>query len=277
MNNAIQIAATVGTPIALIAITAVLAFWAYRMQLKSREQRLSKIPPANRAQLEDQALTRYNLSAKDLTKEQRYNLLLQEQKDKARSFALIWVVVPGLFVVALVIAALVYVFQPVTPPPQPAMAPAEFTVFPHETCYAEGLTSLFGEADDESKPLQWMENTEFGASAQLKSSHHETKKFWVMTTDTYQTGLAECDAYLLIGTTENAVVLGYLVYTDLPVRVAPLKQGKGQGPKAEMLFRVPESHSPVRLLFMVAMADTTYAKIQGASKFRLRSRSIQSS
>jgi hypothetical protein len=116
MNEAMRIATTVGTPIALGAVTLVLAYFAYVRTLRHREKQLEAIPPPQRAKLEDETLTRYGVSGEKLTKAQVYELLQQEMRYAARRDTLRWVVVPGVVLIAIITVTLAYLLAPAAPP-----------------------------------------------------------------------------------------------------------------------------------------------------------------
>jgi hypothetical protein len=138
--------------------------------------------------------------------------------------------------------------------------------------------SIFGQLDDDAaKPRLWMDTTERGAEAQLKSSPTSRnaiiQDLWILSKP-FDHAFPPFTAYLYTGTAENHVVFAYLVHSQDDGRAvisSALDQVPNAGSDSLVLFSVPKSAKGDRLLVFLAMTNDAYVKITHEPKFDLRS------
>src|SRR5262245_42357033 len=97
MNEVLRIVASVGTPIAMLAVVITVGYYAYCHWLRSDVKKLELLPQDQRAKAVDKRLTRYGIDGHNLTREQKERLIREEMQKRH-----------GLAVIALVIAAVLF-------------------------------------------------------------------------------------------------------------------------------------------------------------------------
>src|SRR5438874_13587605 len=97
----------IATPIALAAFALGVALTALRAYLKRRADLIKLAPPNDRARLIDEAVSDYGIRAENLTREQRYQLVLKAIEDRASRFrtsAVVLIAIALLFTVIILVA-----------------------------------------------------------------------------------------------------------------------------------------------------------------------------
>ena len=97
--------AYVSSGLTLTAFLAAIAAWVYKHQSEEKERLLSTAPPSKRAKLVEQALESFHVDTSGLTKEQQYNLAVQQIQARAQRFRWTAIVVIILVVIAATVAA----------------------------------------------------------------------------------------------------------------------------------------------------------------------------
>jgi hypothetical protein len=108
MFRILDIAAHVGTPLALLGLIAALVFYAYSRRLKQRVKSLELLQPADRATAVAEGLARYNIPTEKLSGPAAERLLREEMDKRyqlSRFYAAVFAVA---FVVCFVAAAVAY-------------------------------------------------------------------------------------------------------------------------------------------------------------------------
>jgi hypothetical protein len=103
--------AGISTLLGLLGFTVSLCISAYGWLLNHRIQRLKLVPEDKRAELEKKWINRYGLQGKDVSGEQRTQLILKEISSRAFTTNLVIVVCAAVFLVALSIAT-IYLPEP---------------------------------------------------------------------------------------------------------------------------------------------------------------------
>ena len=103
---------TVGTPIGLIGLVVGLIFYGYSRYLGSTEKQLELLPKEDRAKSVDHYLTRYGIDGSNLTRDQKYNLILIEMKKRHSRILKCVYVSAAVFVIALVLVVVAYLWRP---------------------------------------------------------------------------------------------------------------------------------------------------------------------
>jgi hypothetical protein len=267
-----KIASGATSPIAIVAILLIVILGGGYIIYHFQQKRIDSLPEASRAKATDDYLTRYNLDANKLTKEQTTDLIRDELKTKARTTIQTRIIIALVFLIVCVTAFVSYVLttRP-APPPPPAEVTGGFPIITCNTCRDSKIPDgLFSMASDSDTIHPWVDNLENGAVFQLGLDPSRVRRFWLIT-DPYQNGLEDGTAYVYVGTDKNPFVLAFLVYVDSrPARFAPLDRLQGQGPASEYIFHVPVSNSPARLVVFVAMPSDAYNEIKSDPKFQLR-------
>jgi hypothetical protein len=93
----------ISTGFALLAFIAAVVAGLYRASIKGQIGTLKALPPADRVQVVTQTLNTFGIKAENLTREQSYNLALQELSIKDQRFKVLALVV---VVLALIFAAI---------------------------------------------------------------------------------------------------------------------------------------------------------------------------
>ena len=127
MSDIFRIGANVATPLGLLGFVAAAAFYLLLRLLRHQERQLTQLPPEERAKAVDHFLTRYKLSAENLTRDQKYALILAEMEKRYKLTRLIVIVSASTFVISLLIGIAAHTFaassvgpkpmSPVQPPP----------------------------------------------------------------------------------------------------------------------------------------------------------------
>jgi len=79
-----RIGAGVSTPLGLLGLITIALLVAYRARLRRQEKSLSQIPPEQRIEVIDRGLRRYGLTAKNLSRDQKFQLLTLELEKRTR-------------------------------------------------------------------------------------------------------------------------------------------------------------------------------------------------
>ena len=110
--------AYVSSGLTLTAFLAAVAAWVYKSKSEEKERLLRTAPQSQRAKLVEQALESFHVDASGLTKEQQYNLAVQQIQVRAQRFRWTAIVVVILVVIAATVAA--YAIDRMTAPsPEP--------------------------------------------------------------------------------------------------------------------------------------------------------------
>jgi hypothetical protein len=88
MTELLRIGANIATPLGGFGLLVVVLLIVYQIYLKYKERQLQRLPEDQRAKAIDDMLSRYNLDAKNLTREQKYELLIREMDHKAKNVRL---------------------------------------------------------------------------------------------------------------------------------------------------------------------------------------------
>lgn len=120
MAEVLQIVTTVGTPLALLGLIVAFVYYAYARWLKHVEKKLELLSPEDRAKAVDNYLTRYKVDAKNLTRDQKFQLIQGEMDKRYRLSRLYALVAAVVFIICFVSAALAYALrQTYLPPGEP--------------------------------------------------------------------------------------------------------------------------------------------------------------
>src|SRR4051794_32237505 len=98
MQQVLQIAVGVATPLALLGLVSALVYGAYLRRLKHREAVIGQLPEAERARAADDDLTRYGLDVRNLSAKQKIQLLSEELARRHSRARLIIVVSASVFI-----------------------------------------------------------------------------------------------------------------------------------------------------------------------------------
>src|SRR5690242_5973928 len=109
MPDVLRIAAGVATPLSLLGLIAALAYFIYSRRLKHREAIIKLLPEEDRAKEVDELLSRYGLDAKNLTREQKYQLLLDEMSKRYKLAQLKLIASACVFIICFSVAAYAFV------------------------------------------------------------------------------------------------------------------------------------------------------------------------
>lgn len=112
MPEIIRVAATVGTPIALLALMAAFGYFAYTRRLKFLENTIKALPPEERALRTDEYLTRYGIDGRNLELPDKVALITRELTQRHQRSSLYVIVLAAVFVLCFAMAALGYIFRP---------------------------------------------------------------------------------------------------------------------------------------------------------------------
>ncbi len=119
MNEVLTVALRVATPLALLAVVAALAFYAYWRRLRREEKQLALLPAKERAASVDEFLTRYRLDAANLTRDQRFQLIQRELETRHRRAVLGMAIAGVAVMVCFVAATAAYMLRADRPNPSP--------------------------------------------------------------------------------------------------------------------------------------------------------------
>ena len=97
--------AYVSSGLTLTAFLAAVAAWIYKHQSEEKERLLRTAPQSKRAKLVEQALESFHVDTTGLTKEQQYNLAVQQIQARAQRFRWTATVVIIFVVIAATVAA----------------------------------------------------------------------------------------------------------------------------------------------------------------------------
>ena len=103
LENAVQISSI----FSLIAFIAAMIFFAYRRKLASNEKLLKMSPKAERSALVDSLLGHFRVDIKNLTKEQKYNLVIHQINDRSKKFKTLTMLT---FALSVVFATVVLIY-----------------------------------------------------------------------------------------------------------------------------------------------------------------------
>jgi hypothetical protein len=109
MTEILRIGADIAKPLGMAGFICALIFYAYLRSLRHKEVQLAKLPEEKRAQVVDQYLSRYGLSAANLTRQQKFELLQQEMVRRDRRFLLIVLIGTATFVICLLFVLAAYI------------------------------------------------------------------------------------------------------------------------------------------------------------------------
>jgi hypothetical protein len=104
----LRIASQITTPIGLLGLMAALGYYFYARHLKHAERTLDVLPPEERARLADSRLSRYRLDARNLTREQKNDLIAEEMRRRHRFACIVAILGALVFVICFGIAAYTY-------------------------------------------------------------------------------------------------------------------------------------------------------------------------
>jgi hypothetical protein len=109
MSQALMVAVSVGTPLALLGLVAALAYFAYARQLKYQEKKLDALPPAERAARTDEYLTRYGIDGKKLAAADKLALIKDEMDKRHRRSMGFGIMAAIVFVVCFALSVAAYI------------------------------------------------------------------------------------------------------------------------------------------------------------------------
>jgi hypothetical protein len=113
----------VGSGLTLVAFLVAVAAWLYKsyLNLLKKEDLIKSVPEDQRAELVERTLVLFKIDTHKLTREQQYNLALEQIRERARRFLVTAVVI---VVIALIAAVLtVFAITKVNPPQAPTPTP----------------------------------------------------------------------------------------------------------------------------------------------------------
>lgn len=289
--EALRIATSVGTPIALVAFIVVAVIYAYQYFTKARlenEQKkiesdlkkLELIPEADRAKAVDESLTRYGLSAENLTRDQKFSLLHKELENKhdlakgkadhgkSNSNRWFWGFIATL-IFLLAVVAIDYYFrnatakEPIVPPPE------SFDV--KQVDFNYGLPEkIFGSISDPSRSRQILESVD---EANLSRFGKDAHVLWLYT-DEFKGRHGDFTAFVYVGSEASVEIQAFHARFSPTFSPSPLTALHGQGPKSEYRFQVKDSQKEDRVLVSVGMSKETYESIKGR-RISIRSQPFQ--
>ena len=102
-NNIFQIAASVGTPLGLVGMIVVAAFYAYALTLKSQKETLEKLPVKDRSKAIDGYLSRYGIDGEGLSPEQKFELFKAEMEKRYSFYIRIISILSAVFVICFIV------------------------------------------------------------------------------------------------------------------------------------------------------------------------------
>jgi hypothetical protein len=111
MTDILRIGAAVTTPIGLLGLIAALGYYFYSQHLKHEEKKLEALPPAERAHIADQRLSRYGIDGSNLTRDNKNRLIFEEMEKRyklARLYAFLLAVV---FVICFGPASITFIYS----------------------------------------------------------------------------------------------------------------------------------------------------------------------
>jgi hypothetical protein len=111
MTEILRIGATVATPLGLLGLIAALGYYVYSRRLKHEEKQLKALPPAERAHIADQRLSRYGIDGSNLTRDHKNQLILNEMEKRyrlARLYAFLFAVV---FIICFGFASITFIYS----------------------------------------------------------------------------------------------------------------------------------------------------------------------
>jgi len=114
MVEMLGVSGTIAAPLGLLGLAAALGYLIYCRRLKHQETVVAALPDSQRAQAVDEYLTRYNLDASNLTREQKYNLLMAEMGKRYALAQAVTLGSCGVFTLCFIVAVYAYVSQPPT-------------------------------------------------------------------------------------------------------------------------------------------------------------------
>ena len=106
--------AYVSSGLTLTAFLAAVAAWIYKHQSEEKERLLRTAPQSKRAKLVEQALESFHVDTSGLTKEQQYDLAVQQIQARAQRFRWTAIVIVVLALIAATVAA--YAIDRITAP-----------------------------------------------------------------------------------------------------------------------------------------------------------------
>lgn len=274
--EALRIAATVVTPIALICFVVAVLAWLRFRHYQHEERQLSALAEPDRAKDREEWFIKAGFDLANATREQKHEFALkklEQDGEKARRASadnrLYAILAAVAFLILFVVATVAYLLAE----DKPVKAKANFD-FEHafRANGPEFPTDLFGSpADHDGMPRLWMRLLESGAPEIIQFATKDTGRVWLWS-EPFEERYYPFTAHVYTGTDGKVIACAFLVEPGRPPKASLLRRVTAQERAGLVLFDVPQSPRNSRLLVFLAMNAANFPDVK---KIHLRSEAFR--